>query len=45
MDKDTHDGEDWQKMLDDLKQHCAFATVHLEGMRSFRVRLSALVQV
>ena len=45
MDKGTHDGEDWQKMLDDLKQHCAFAAVHLEGMKSFRVRLSALVQV
>ena len=45
MDKGTHDGEDWQKMLDDLKQRCALATVHLEGMKSFRVRLSALVQV
>ena len=41
MDKGTHDGEDWQKMLDESR------TVHspqfIWEIKSFRVRLSALI--
>ena len=33
-----------QKILDEMTQNFAVATVHLEGMKAFRVRLNARIQ-
>ena len=41
----NHDGEAWDKVGEDLKQQAALATVHMDGLKSFRLRMSALIKV